>query len=260
MKESREMNYVLCELKLMFKSKLFLFSLALSMLSIGVGISGNKLMVEMEKGLTIFFSGFSLSTSSILPLLAPLLAALPMADSYINDSQNNMTTAIFSRETKEQYFIKKFLSVGLSGWISLFLPLIMLLIANLIVYPTFSNAYMGVIGGAFSKIYESNKLIYAIILILNSSFFGFVYANIGLVSSFYFKNRYTCVFFPLCIYFFPSFIFPFLNLDKYEPVTTFDITSNTATNGILVSTQLFLLLGITFLVGYKKITKKDLGL
>lgn len=253
------MNYILYELKLMFKSKLFLFSFALSILSIVAGIMGNKLMIEMEKGLTIFFSGFSLSTSSILPILAPLLAALPMSDSYINDSKNNMTNAIFSRETKGKYFKKKFISVGLSGFISLFLPLTILLIINIIIHPNFSKAYMGFIGGAFSDIYTYNQLLYAVLIILNSGIFGFVYANIGLVSSFYLKNRYACVFFPLIIYFSPSFLFPLLGLDKYEPITTFDITSNTATNGFLVYAQLLLLLIITFALGYKKINKKEMN-
>ena len=102
------MKYIHYELKLVLKSKLFVFSIVLSIVSIVIGIAGNILLIEMEKGLTIFFSGFSLSTSSILPLLAPLLAALPMADSFINDFQNNMTTAIFVRESKEDYFFKKF--------------------------------------------------------------------------------------------------------------------------------------------------------
>jgi hypothetical protein len=250
------MKYIGYELKLMLKSKLFAFSVLLSILCMVIGITGNRLMIEMEQGLTIFFSGFSLSTSSILPLLAPLLAALPMADSYINDSQNNMTTAIFTRQTKKKYFMNKFISVGCSGFFALLVPLSLLLAANFMIYPNFSGAYMGAIGGAFSEIYEQNQLLYAIILILNSSIFGFIYANVGLVSSFFFKNKYICVFFPLLVYFIPSFIFPFFGLDRYEPVTTFDLTSNTTTTIFIVITQLFVLAGMTFIIGYKKITQR----
>ncbi|EPH99919.1 hypothetical protein D920_01100 [Enterococcus faecalis 13-SD-W-01] len=221
-----------------------------------IGITGNRLMIEMEQGLTIFFSGFSLSTSSILPLLAPLLAALPMADAYINDSQNNMTTAIFTRQTKKKYFMNKFVSVGFSGFLALFIPLSLLLAVNLMIYPDFSGAYVGTIGGAFSEVYEKNQLLYAMILIFNSSIFGFIYANVGLVSSFFFKNKYICVFFPLLVYFVPSFVFPFLGLDRYEPVTTFDITSNTSTTVFLITVQLFVLASATFLMGYQKITKR----
>jgi hypothetical protein len=171
-----------------------------------------------------------------------------------------MTTAIFVRESKEDYFFKKFISVGLSGFLSLFFPLTLLLIINLLIFPDYSNAYVGVIGGAFSSIFSKNQLLYAVVIIVNSSIFGFIYANIGLVSSFYFKNRYICVFFPLIVYFLPSFIFPFMGFDKYEPVTTFDLTSNTATNGYLVSLQLAFLFISTFFVGYKKIAKGNLNI
>lgn len=151
------MHYTLYELKLCLKSKLFLVSLLLSLFCFLIGIFGNKMMISMEKGLTIFFSGFNLSRSSIFPLLAPSIAALPMADSYLKDTNNQMVNAIFSREPKTKYYWNKFLAVGIAGCLALIVPLTLLLIINLMIHPQLVHANMGAIQGAFSKLYQKNQ-------------------------------------------------------------------------------------------------------
>lgn len=251
------MSYFIYELKLSLKSKLFIFAMILSFLSIVFGILGNRLLIEMEEGLTLFFSGFSFSTSSLLPLLAPLIAALPMGNTYLNDQQNNMITAIFVRMTKKKYFFIKFFSVGVMGSLVIVLPLICLFLLNLLIYPSSAPAYMGEIGGPFSTIFKENQRLYAGLLILNSGLFGFIYANIGFVSSIFIKNKYITAFFPLIIYFFPSFIFPLLHLDRYEPVTTFDLSANTTTTFQNIYIQFAFLLVVLFSIGTTYFSKEN---
>lgn len=251
------MKYIIYELKLFLKSKLFFLSLLLTSLCFFIGIYGNKIAIEMDKGLSIFFSGFGFSPSAILPVLVPLIVALPMADSYLKDKDNKMVNAIFSRETKAQYFRNKYIAVGLSGSISIMIPLTILLIGSFLIFPQKNQTNLAGIHGAFSSVYHQNQLLYAVIMIINSGIFGFIYANIGFVSSLFFNNKYLCVFFPLLLYTIPSFIFPFLGLDRYEPVVTFDVTSNTTSTIGVVYLQFAFLLIITFYVGLQRIQKHD---
>ncbi|MGT2732547.1 ABC transporter permease [Streptococcus ruminantium] len=250
------MSYFLAELRRGLKSRLFLISCSLTFIALIVGVVNGWSSIQGIGGLSFFLYAFSLGGGAILPILIPILVSFPFSHSYIEDTEHNMIYAVLSRTTVKNYFFTKFFAIGCVASLSLFLPLLLLLVINQFLFPIGAPIYLGDIKGAWSFIFQENQLWYVMITIIHSTFFAFIYANLSFVSTIYLPNKVTALVAPFLVYYLPSFVFPFVGLDVLEPVNTFDLTANSASNELFVYGQLGCILFLTVVLGIYKIQKE----
>ncbi|MDR1473434.1 MAG: hypothetical protein LBI41_02550 [Lactobacillales bacterium] len=237
-------------------SKKFLIAILLNCLCLAVGIYSNHLALLMFKGLVLFYIGYILSPGGILVVMAPIIVALPFAASFVEDKERFFLKNLLIRESRTQYFLKKYLVTGLLGSLAVALPLILLLLINIIFFPK-GDFNLGSMTGAFHEIYERSKLAYAIISIANATIFGFIYANIGLTISFFIRNKVMAIVAPFLLYILPAFFFIYLNLSQFEPTQTFTFNGNSDKKAYIIASEFLFLLMTSIIAGYIKFIKID---
>jgi hypothetical protein len=148
-----------------------------------------------KEGLILFYIAFT----DFLPLMAPVIVTLPFAASFIEDKEKFFLRNVLIRESRLYYFIQKYITTGLLGGLAVALPLFLLLVLNLVIYPKGSVNFFSAVG-PFSAVFKYSQLAYAVILIINSYIFGFIYANIGLTISFFIQNKVAAIISPFLLY------------------------------------------------------------
>jgi hypothetical protein len=192
----------------------------------------------------------------ILSLMAPIIVTLPFVASFIEDKEKFFLRNILIRKSRICYFTQKYIATGLLGGLAIALPLFLLLVLNLIIYPKGNVNFFSIVG-PFSAVFKYSQFAYAVILIINSYIFGFIYANIGLTISFFIKSKVVAIISPLLLYILPAFFFIYLHLDRFEPSVTFNFNANCQnTLSIVISEFLFLLI-TSIIAGYIKFIKID---
>ncbi|WP_238386388.1 ABC transporter permease [Streptococcus sp. S784/96/1] len=185
-----------------------------------------------------------------------MIVALPFSNAYLQDKENNMIYGMLTRTTLKRYYLTKFLVNSLVSTLVGILPLALFLTANEVLFPVEQGSYFGEIGGAWSVIFKKSPLLYSVITIINSGFFATIYANLGLVSTFFIRHKLVSIVMPFMIYILPSFVFPFVGLDQFEPVTTFDLTANTSATAVLVYSQMVVFFLVIAVLGYVRLKKE----
>jgi hypothetical protein len=234
-------------------SKKFFIAIFLNCLCLAVGIYNNRLALLMFKGLVLFYMGYILTPANMLTVMVPIIVTLPFAASFVEDKERFFLKNLLIRESRTQYFLKKYLITGLLGSLAVALPLILLLIINLFFFPKGDFSLGSGVLGAFHEIYERSKLAYSIIAIINAAIFGFIYANIGLTISFFIHNKVVAIVAPFLLYILPAFFFIYLNLSQFEPSATFDF----GTRAYIIASEFLFLLMTSIIAGYIKFIKID---
>jgi len=137
--------------------------------------------------------------------LAALLAALPFADSFLDDFNQGFLRLIIQRTQFRKYLMAKGLAVGLTGGISLLLTVLIIFLAGLsspadwkIMTSTPGGSfYLGEPQGPLGSLYTLNPLFYLLYLLVSAFGFGTVYALMGLAISTFIHNRYVVLAAPL---------------------------------------------------------------
>ncbi|MFA9494201.1 ABC transporter permease [Streptococcus sp. E17BB] len=249
-------SYFSAELKRAVLSQKNLIAMLLVLVSLFIGMMSSWDSIAEFKGVSLFLYAFSLGSGAILPVVAPLIVGLPFSNAYLEDRENHMIYGILTRTTLKTYYIVKIASNSLASALSIMLPLTLFLLTNRIMLPFEKGLYFGEIGGAWSSVFRQHQMLYAILTVINSGIFAAVYANLGLVSTFFIRNKLASAVIPFGLYLLPSFVFPFIRLDRFEPVTTFDLTANTTANVLSVYGQLLLILSVTLVVGFFRLKKE----
>lgn len=227
------MKYLLNDMKFNFKSKFYISAIMIALGAIIISLYANWKQISGMKGLTFFFLGFGYGSFPLFTMLAPVICSLAAANTYVGDIKNNMLSQILLRSGRRKYILFKIITTGVLGASVMFLSTLLLLFVNFLFFPDLNPTYLGVISGPFSSVYEQNQLIYIIVLIINSTIFGFIYSNIGLATVIFFKKQYFAVVGPVIVYLFPTFIFPLIGLYSYLPSNTFSLYLST--NGTVFS-------------------------
>lgn len=247
------MSYFSLEMKRSLKNKRFYTALLLNFLCLLISIWGMRVTISIDKGYSLFYSAITLGSFTMITLLAPVIAALPFSGSFLQDTDHQFIRGVFGRMKPSKYYWNKIVSTGISGFLAIVVPLVCLLIINILIFGN-HHANVGSFSGPFSHLYiKEQDLAYIICLILNSGLFGFVYANLGLVTSLFVPKTYATIGIPLIIYMIPSFFFTYFGLDRFEPVTTFYLSANAYETYLTVYGQLLLLEIITLGAGYIRI-------
>jgi hypothetical protein len=201
---------------------------------------------------TAYASGFT----SILALLAPLLVTIPFVSSYAVDRESGFLKYLLLRTDRSRYAFSKLIANALAGGSVLFLALTLLFFGLYFWFPGSSVDYVNP-GGAFHSVYFESEVAYVWVLIGLSFLFGATYATLGLAASAWVKNKFFGMVFPFFVYLVPGFLFPALSLDRFEPSTTYDPSSNIYTTPLAIFVQIFLLMGIGVISFYVGMMRKE---
>ncbi|MDH7579153.1 MAG: hypothetical protein QHH75_15380 [Bacillota bacterium] len=138
------------------------------------------------------------SLISILPLLAPVIATIPFANSYASERNSGFSKFIMQRLPVSSYKAAKLISNALAGGLVLAIPLTGAFLWFTIKYPIVPKPYT--ISGAFGELFTTNPIAYMWILIGLSFLFGATFATIGLAFSVLFSNQFFANILPLVVY------------------------------------------------------------
>lgn len=250
-------NYTIDCIKYNLKSKYFLITIMIAFLAIIISLKANPIAVSLYKGLTLFLVGFgAYSPNPMLILIAPLLVSLPVYRNFIDEKNGNMLAAVLTRTSKKKYYLSKVISNGVTGSLSIGIPLILLLVINFLIFPDLKPLNQP-FQGTFSNIYESNQFLYIVILIINSMIFGFIYSNISFLIALLTKNLYMSLLLPFALYTVPNLFFVILGLYTYTPSNILVLNWAIDSNIITHAAQLIVLMIVTLFGGYYTFVLKD---
>ena len=208
----------------------------------------------------VFLRCIGYNSSSILCVVAPLLASLVFSNSYLQDKDSNYLKFIYSRLDKRKYIISRLLTNALSSGIVILLALLLVLIfITLLLGVRVNSNSLFNITGAFTFIYTKSKWIYILYFIGNLFIFNIVFSTIGLGLSPFINNKYLAFLCPFAIYMISMTLFPYIGLNFLNMGMLF--LTNTAKSELFVIMyeSVLLIIGIIlFYLGVQYRNEKDL--
>lgn len=144
--------------------------------------------------------------SGILAFLFPLLATISSGTAYLDDVNSGFINNVLIRQGKKKYLRSKYFSSLLISFISILVPLLVVLFFLTLLFPTtdLSPLFPTVIvfeGYAFNQLlFFQNPIGYTIIRVLLISLMGASISSLAFVASSFTKNKFIVYAFPfLCI-------------------------------------------------------------
>lgn len=192
------MKYFLSEFKRSVISSKTLLAIILTFICMLIGGSEYIFTNIFDVGaIYIYKYAYSDGTISLIVFLAPIIACIPFATSYITERESNFTQYIYTKLQPGKYIaIKIFLNAFLGGFVllcgaGLFLIFIILL-------KGFNINDLITLNNSISNIFEISPLIYILIELLQLFIFGVVLSTLCLVISEFVRNKYLSV---VCTFF-----------------------------------------------------------
>lgn len=159
-------------------------------------------------------------------LLAPFIAVLPFADSYVQDRTEGWLRYVLLRSPYRHYFFAKFLTNLLAGGIAVALPMLLLFVFTNIFYPRGlapvdqSRIPSNPLPGTLGDMYRVSPDLYILFRIGLGFLFGAIYATVGLVIATLVNNRYVVLATPFLLYNIANFVLAVLGLAEWTPPAT----------------------------------------
>ncbi len=164
---------------------------------------------------------------SYLPLVAPVISAMPYSYSFCDEARTGFATYSMIRGHRYEYLVAKIVSTGLSGGIVLGVGVFLYgLFVTLLAVPYNPNnpahyiSYSNSIWEPFMN--ESSGLPYIIAMSVEYFIFGFIWSNVGMAASSFIRNRYIALTAPFIIYYILLYITPQLGLEILNPSEMLD--------------------------------------
>mgnify|MGYP005830114569 CR=1 FL=1 len=210
----------------------------------------------------IGMNSFSFETQ-LLYFLLPILSSIPYSSSYLLDEKTGFIKNIYTRTTKRNYLISKFISNFMVGGMAFFLPIIINLVIVSLILPSVQPEIVdGVTSidytSMWAELFYSNPYIYIFSYAVLNFLFGGLFATIGLACSVFVNRIFVLILCPFILYLFLFFAFqltgnpaliPFKYLIPGQPVS--GITLN------IILIQFFALLIISIIVFFGGIRKRE---
>jgi ABC-type transport system involved in multi-copper enzyme maturation permease subunit len=257
------------ELRRAFSSWPFVIVVVIGTIALGQGLysygQGYQSYLSANKGDPFLYNSFDallMARLGVISILAPLLAALPFADSLIVDRNSGFIRSMLLRSGRRKYVWSKLLATILVGGAAIAVPHIVIYGLASAIFPeglstTFGQQRM-IVTGPLSDVYKSNPALYVWFNILISFIFGAVYAAIGMLVSCISDNRYIALASPFMFYIIMSFIIANLHggLEGWLPTATFTPQQVTNTTWVSIFGQfsailLVCVVAITLFARYK---------
>lgn len=189
--------------------------------------------MESISAFEAWFYTLAIGSGTLLKLILPALISIPFADSYLYDKKSGYINSVRVRSSYSKYIFSKIIANALAGATVIFSVFLILFIVSATFYPlNFPNTEINYKPyGVFYDLYIHKPYFYVSFILLLGSFFGAVYATLGLSASVLFNNRFAVIAFPFLYFIFLVVLSQILNLKFLMPVslvTPFNIIDVTA--------------------------------
>ncbi|MGH2330585.1 hypothetical protein [Thermoanaerobacter mathranii] len=155
-----------------------------------------------------------------------LPASIVFADTYLEDKKGNVLNFIITRCDKSLYVLSKGIVVFFSGFIIIFLPLLLDQLLYMIAFPLYAISEVNAGNPVYDKYYLTqnyfknlhtlNPYLHNLLYIFLDGFFGGTIAVLSYAVSFFKKvNRYIVVVLPTILFLTQNFIFALLGKTNY---------------------------------------------
>ncbi len=211
------MRFLLKNVKRTVFSKKMLLSLMLAFFCILIGNTIAFNGIYQLEGLSLFFAGSSIRGFSPISLVAAVISTIPIVGQVIEDSKHHFLRLQLQRIPCRKYMYILLATAAISGFVALFLPYMLLLVSNLCITP-YKEIYIGEYQGVFKSIFDTNQLLYCMLLTTWYGIFGSVFSIFGVASSLIFRQKIVGIFFPCLYMILGGLVFTLLNLSYLEPV------------------------------------------
>lgn len=194
---------------------------------------------------------------------APLLAAIPFANSYYIDIKNGYVKNLYTRIGKKEYLVSKYIVTFISGAVVVALPMLLNFWVSMMfvpyVQPITGTALYYIVEPTFAaELFYQNGALYVLLFCGINAVFGGIFACLGLVAIFFVENRFLVQLFPFILITGGTTVLRMSGVGKYFPARLMDIEQSTLNiTGIEIMTTLGLLFIITciyFWMGWKNDT------
>lgn len=152
-------NNLTAQIKLMVKTKSFrtaftlVFLLAIASYLYQLFEMRNVDISLMKSSTTLFILNDTTRLLKYFEILLPIVAVFPFVFSYLDDSNLKTFPYLLTRQSKRSYFISKYITSIIGGFIIIFIPLLINLILCSVTFP-FNNINNNFFGGSFSINFE----------------------------------------------------------------------------------------------------------
>jgi hypothetical protein len=195
---------------------------------------------------------WAMSLSGPFAILAPLIAVLPFAASFITDRSSGYITFILSRTSFRRYRTSKYIANLLAGGVSTSLPLLVGYGIINIFYPrgfppvpvTPSEGWVNVrlpwvnANGTFGYLYRTKPDLYIFFLIGLAFLWGAAWATAGLSLSLVTRNKYHVLAAPFVLYMIAHFVATVLRIAEWSPLFNFAPVLYKTTSPVTTFTEL----------------------
>lgn len=193
---------------------------------------------------------YAAGTSGFFAMLAPLIAVLPFAASFITDRSSGYITFILSRTSFRRYRISKYVANLLTGGVSTSLPLLVGYGIINIFYerglppvpapgqPWYAFFPWINANGTFGYLYRTKPDLYIFFLIGLAFLWGAAWATTGLAVSSVVRNKYRALAIPFLFYVIMHFIMSFLGIPEWSPLLNLVPVLHKTTSPLTTFTEL----------------------
>ena len=150
-------------------------------------------------------------------LIFPLLATIPLGDSFVSDSISGYTMHMFISGKRKHYYSARFISAFLVGGIAVTLPLVVNMLIHLGTCPSIcpepANGTSSIFAGdMWALLYYTYPIIYEILYLMIDFVFGGIFSCIAVAVGIVTRNRFLPVIFPFVSYIFIDTVFAYFRL------------------------------------------------
>lgn len=239
-------NFFKNEFKRCFFSKITFLGMAITFICLVIPyIDDLKIPYPNADGIIFFIRSSACLPLSYLPLLAPLIACIPSATTYIVDKKSGILNYILLKMKRKKYITIRIAVNFLVSGLVLVIPQIIMLIF-LIIRHGINNTSIEVVG-AFSSVFYNSKIAYVTIMLVVFFISSAVFSTFALGISSIVENKYLTIILPYIYVIISGTVFEMVEVNRIvnlNVMTLFDIGYNldlTSLNVILYELALFIM-------------------
>lgn len=215
-KERSMSNYFKSEFRRAFLSKNTLIALAVIFFMFIIGFISEMDILGMGNnietdGLDMFISVLFSSRYSWLFMIAPIIASIPFATSFIEDRESETLKVICTKMKVKDYFKIKAKINGIIGGLVFVIPEIIMLIFFVLIYGISSDKMLNFLP-EYQPIYHMSKILYIGLIIFFHFIYGIVLSTLSLGISTITKNKYLTLLIPFVYLIISGTLFPMIGL------------------------------------------------
>ncbi|NEU06207.1 hypothetical protein [Clostridium senegalense] len=190
--------------------------------------------------------------SNILFCIMPVIVSMAYGDSYLEDLNSGFLKSIFSRCSKNKYFINKFFANFILAGIVFTLPLLINFLIRICFEATLTPEILSTvnlrIGSLNLNLYMNHPIVYTVIWLFIYFIFSGAIASISLAASIITRNKFIVVVIPFIVMQLITLIFKVINISEYNPMSFLYLSNSINIKSMIIS--FIIIVSSTFIILY----------